>query len=164
MPDDTKRSSQDRDDSGDEVVARQGAHTLEIGENGLYLLVGLALIVAALLVLAAMIYNAVVDLDDGVQSAVITALDSLLIVFILLELLAGVRATIVNRLIVAEPFLVAGIIASIKEIILLSIKATPGGDDFDDSLQEMAVLGVLVLLLAVATFVIRRKEREPSEE
>jgi uncharacterized membrane protein (DUF373 family) len=154
----------ERQDPEDLAVARQGSRTLEIAENGLYLLVGLALVVAALLVLAAMVFNAVVDLDDGVQAAVVAALDSLLIVFILLELLAGVRATIVNRLLVAEPFLVAGIIASIKEIILLSLKATPGGEDFDDALQEMGVLGVLVLLLAVATFVIRRKEREPAEE
>ena len=105
---------------------------------------------AALLVLGAMVVDVVADIGDGIRPVVIEALDSLLIVFILLELLAGVRATIVSHQLVAEPFLVAGIIASIKEIILLSLKATPGDETFDDSLQEIGVLGVLVLLLAVA--------------
>jgi uncharacterized membrane protein (DUF373 family) len=159
-----RRPDNGNDNGRDTAVTSGGSRVLEVAENGLYLVVGMALVVAAVLVLAAMVFNTVVDLDDGVQAAVVTALDSLLIVFILLELLAGVRATIVNRLLVAEPFLVAGIIASIKEIILLSLKATPGGEEFTDALWEIGVLGVLVLLLSVATFVIRRKEREPSEE
>ena len=146
------------------VVARRATEGLEVAEKAIYLLVGSALVIGALLVLGVMVYHLVVDLSDGVIDAVIAALDALLIVFILLELLAGVRATIVNRQLVAEPFLVAGIIASIKEIILLSLKAEPGASSFDDSLQEIGLLGVLVLLLAVATFIVRRKEREPAEE
>ena len=154
----------DTDERTESTPADQGARGLETAEGYLYLLVGLALVLAALLVLGAMVVDVVADIGDGIRPVVIEALDSLLIVFILLELLAGVRATIVSHQLVAEPFLVAGIIASIKEIILLSLKATPGDETFDDSLQEIGVLGVLVLLLAVAAFVVRRKEREPSEE
>jgi len=44
-------------------------------------------------------------------------------VFIIVELLSAVRVTVLKRELVAEPFLLVGIIASIKEIVVLSVKA-----------------------------------------
>ena len=87
-------------------------------------------------------------------------------VFILLELLAGVRATMAERKLVAEPFLIVGIIASIKEIIVISLEV--GGDDFDaqafsQAMTEIGVLGALIVALALAGLLVRRKEREPAE-
>jgi hypothetical protein len=67
---------------------------------------------------------------------------------------------------VAEPFLLVGIIASIKEIVVLSVEAagvTAGGAEFRDRMVEIAVLGVLVVLLGVTSWLLRRKEREPDE-
>ena len=73
----------------------------------------------------------------------------------------------VERKLVAEPFLVVGIIASIKEIVVIALetKKENGLDDaaFQASLAEIGVLGMLILLLAAAGYLVRRKEREPSE-
>ena len=52
---------------------------------------------------------------------------------------------------VAEPFLLVGIIASIKEIVLIAAAPPPDGDDFDkfrDSMVEIGVLTGVVLLLS----------------
>lgn len=138
---------------------------IETGENIAYTLVGAALAVAAFMVLAAVVHHLVLDLRDGTEDAVKAALDGLLLVFILLELLAGVRATIAERKLIAEPFLIVGIIASIKEIVVLSLDAEPGsgGSTFDDGMVAIGVLGGLVLVLAAATYLVRRKEREPQE-
>ena len=83
-----------------------------------------------MVVLVAVGYHLVQDFDKGVEKAITTALDGLLLVFILLELLAAVRATMTEHKLVAEPFLVAGIIASIKEIIVVTLgaKETMGQD------------------------------------
>jgi uncharacterized membrane protein (DUF373 family) len=105
------------------------------------------------------------DVGDGALDAVATALDGLLLVFILIELLAAVRATMAERRLVAEPFLIVGIIASIKEIVVVSLEAGDlEGDALIDATVEIAVLGGVVLVLALATFLVRRKEREPAEE
>ena len=65
---------------------------------------------------------------------------------------------------VAEPFLIVGIIASIKAIVVTSLEAGDlHGEAFDDAMLEIGVLGGVVLLLAVASFLVRRKEREPAE-
>jgi uncharacterized membrane protein (DUF373 family) len=87
-------------------------------------------------------------------------------VFIFVELLSAVKATIATRGLVAEPFLIVGIIASIKEIVVLSVKAADdigGGATFRDQLWEIGVLGVVVLLLGVTAWLLRLKEREPEE-
>ena len=84
----------------------------------------------------------------------------------MVELLFAVRSTVEKRELLAEPFLLVGIIASIKEIVVLSVesaKAVGKGADFDDRIVEIAVLGVLVLLLGLTSFLLRRKEREPDE-
>jgi uncharacterized membrane protein (DUF373 family) len=109
------------------------------GEVVLYALVGLLLVVSAAVALVATGYNLVQDADEDALSAVAASLDGLLLVFILIELLGAVRATVSERQLLAEPFLIVGMI-------------------------EIGVLGGVVLLLAVASFLVRRKEREPAEE
>ena len=152
----------------EEPVARPADRVLNIGEDIVYILSGILLLGAAVAVLVAVAYHLVKDLDGGVEKSITTALDGLLLVFILLELLAAVRATMTEHKLVAEPFLVAGIIASIKEIIVaaLGAKETIGQDSpaFDDAMTKIGILGGVVLLLALATFLVRRKEREPEEQ
>jgi hypothetical protein len=78
-----------------------------------------------------------------------------------------VRSCLRSHEIVAEPFLIVGILAGIKEIVVLSVEAaeqvTEDADAFGRSLVEISVLTVLVLALALSAFLLRRKEREPEE-
>ena len=56
--------------------------------------------------------------DDFGSDVVVEVLDTLLLVFVFVELLGAVRVTIREQKLVAEPFLLVGIIASIKEIVV----------------------------------------------
>ena len=131
-------------------------------EDVLYGLVSLLLVVSALVVLVEATHTLVTELDDGALKTVEHALDSLLIVFILIELLSAVRITIVERHLVAEPFLLVGIIASIKEIVVTGVFAAEGAD-VSDTMLQIGVLGAVVLGLSVSSLLLRRKEREPEE-
>lgn len=148
------------------IYTRIGNTTLEVAEGIVYIGIAILLAITAvsLLVLAA---RSVVPLfTEDTSNVALEVLDTLLLVFIVVELLFAVRATVAKRELLAEPFLLAGIIASIKEIIVLSVKAaeTAGmGPEFRDQMLEIGVLGVLVLLLGVTAFLLRRKEREPGE-
>ena len=137
---------------------------MHVTEGVVYAVVGLLLVVAAVLTLGAVGYELFDELDEGTLDAVTAALDGLLLVFILVELLGAVRATVRERKLVAEPFLVVGIIASIKEIVVVSLKASEmHGDEFADAMTEIGVLAGVVLLLGITSFLVRRKEREPEE-
>lgn len=136
---------------------------LRWAEDLIYALVAITLVGCAGLVLADTVYDLVTKTgDDGVTKAMQSVLDSLLIVFILVELLSAVRSTLEERRLVAEPFLLVGIIATIKEIVVVSAFAEKGRD-VPESMLEVGVLGAVLVGLSLATYMLRRKEREPEE-
>ena len=151
-----------------EPIARPVDLVLRYAENVVYALAGVLLVASAVIVLVAVAFHLAKDLSGGTEQAVIAAVDGLLLVFIVLELLAGVRATITEHKLVAEPFLIVGIIASIKEIVVVTLQAKDSrgraGDAFEDAIIEIGVLGGVVLVLSAASFIVRRKEREPQED
>ena len=144
-----------------------GNRVLQVVEDTIYVLVAVLLSAAALVVLVTAGIELVGSIGKGVKSAVLEVLDSLLLVFIFVELLFAVRATLAKREIVAEPFLLVGILAAIKEIVVLSVTAAEEyigkGPEFARAMVEVGLLGGLVLLLAAATILLRKKEAEPEE-
>lgn len=147
-------------------ASRLGARALGVAEDVLY--VGIAVLLTATgLVL---LWFSAVELVDlvraGSASTAVEILDSLLLLFIVVELQFAVRTTLAKRELVAEPFLLVGILASIKEIVVLSVKAAEevgNGAAFDDRLLQIGLLGVLVLVLGATAWLMRLKEREPDE-
>ena len=146
---------------------RLGNRTLVLVEDLIY--VSIAMLLAAGAVV--LVVRAAIELVSGARAdgadALVETLDAILLVFIFVELLYAVRITLKERQIVAEPFLVAGILVCIKEIIVLSVKA-PGeyidkGPQFARAMVEIGLLGLMVLVLAAAAVVLRRKENEPEE-
>ena len=151
-----------------EPIADPADRVLRIAENVVYATAGVLLAGGAAMVLAAVGWHLVKDVGSGVEGGVTSALDGLLLVFILLELLAGVRATMKEKKLVAEPFLIVGIIASIKEIVVLTLESKEvyrtDNPAFENAMTEIGVLAGVIVLLALASFLVRRKEREPEED
>ena len=135
---------------------------LERAEQIVYVGVGILLVGSALIVLGNAVYKLATDIDEGVSEAIQAMLDALLVTFILVELLSAVRATLSQRELVAEPFVLVGIIATIKELVVL---AAFGAEELEpeDLALELGTLAGVLLALAVAAWLLRRKEREPEE-
>jgi uncharacterized membrane protein (DUF373 family) len=145
---------------------RIGNGLLLFTEDAIYVGIAAVLSVGA----GALLVSAVRQLtglgDGSTNEVVLEVLDTLLLVFIVVELLFAVRTILGKREVVAEPFLIVGIIASIKEIIVLSVEAAGyvGNEDkFTQAIIEVGVLGGLVLVLAASAILLRAKEREPQE-
>lgn len=144
------------------------SRSLRMAENVIYILVSIVLVGAALVLLAEAAYDLATTLGDDIPKAVRETLDTLLLVFILVELLSATRETMNERKIVAEPFLLVGIIASIKEVVVLGIgaKEDVGKDTqaFESAMLGIGTITALLLVLSVAILLVRRKEREPEED
>ena len=139
---------------------------LEVAENVVYAGIALFLVLAAPALLVPAARTTWSLTGDLSQAPMLELLDVLLLVFIVVELLFAVRTTVERRELVAEPFLLVGIIASIKEIVVLSVEAASAlgeGAEFRDRIVEIGLLGVLVVLLGLTSYLLRRKEREPDE-
>lgn len=140
---------------------------LRLVEDVVYGLICLILTAGALALLAKAAYDLATGAAGDVTATIKDMLDTLLLVFIVVELLSAVRTTMAERQLLAEPFLLVGVIATIKEIVIGSLEAKDlAGEDaaaFNDVMVEIGVLGGVLLVLALATFLLRRKEREPEE-
>ncbi len=150
-------------------IRRTVDRLLALAEDVVYVGACLVLLAGALALLAKAGWDLTTGLyeetGEGTTATATTVLDTLLLVFVLVELLAAVRVTLSERQLLAEPFLLVGVIATIKEIVVSSTMAKDkaGTGEFDDIAIEIGVLSALLLVLAVSLFLLRRKEREPEE-
>jgi uncharacterized membrane protein (DUF373 family) len=142
------------------------AALLGYGEFLIDTVVALALIVGGTILLGVVVYDFVRDLGQGPFIAVVLELLSgLLLVFIFTELITTIRVVIARRRVVVEPFLIVGIVAAVRRLIVISAEAENllGTAEFRDVMLEIGVLAVTVLLLGVTVLVLRIKRSEDDE-
>jgi uncharacterized membrane protein (DUF373 family) len=134
-------------------------------ELSVYIVIAAVLVGGAVTLLVQTIASFVEHLDEGVVTAATELLSTLLLVFVFVELVGAVRAIIRERRLLAEPFLLVGIIASIKEIVVIAGAETPSDDfkHFRNAMIEIGVLAGVTLVLALAALLLRMREREPTE-
>lgn len=159
-----KRPGTKRERTADQQgrIAMGTTQGLHIAEDIVYALTALLLTGGALIVLGVAVYHFAKDVSKGVEDAIEGTLNSLLIVFILVELLSAVRQAIDEHTLVAEPFLLVGILAAIKEMVVVSTFKIEA-QKTSDVVLKIGVLGAVVIGLALATFILRRRQREPKE-
>ncbi|MFN2502999.1 MAG: phosphate-starvation-inducible PsiE family protein [Acidimicrobiales bacterium] len=162
-------SKEERVDRAEEETARQQSRIAGLTDQGLhvvedvvYALTAVFLVCGAFIVLGVSAYHFVIDVSKNVKEAIEVALEWLLIVFILVELLSAVRAAIKEHKLVAEPFLLVGILAAIKEMVVVATFRIET-QKTSDSVLKIGVLGGVVVALALASLVLRRSQREPEE-
>jgi uncharacterized membrane protein (DUF373 family) len=151
-------------------LARSADTVIMYVEMVIYAIVSVVLVIGAAALLVEAVKSFFEDLDDGVLWAATQMLSVLLLVFVFVELLGAVRSTIRQRQLVAEPFLLVGIIAAIKEIVLIggTERVIATSDElFRRSMIEIGVLAGVVLLLAISTLLLRtsaaRRGEPPSD-
>lgn len=127
-------------------------------EDGIYVVVSLLLVVAGAVVLWSAVTNFASAVGKG-QDPLLDVLDKGLILFIIAELLHTVRVTIQQRTLVAEPFLIVGLIAGIRRLLILTAQATQSNKNtFDWQHQgiELTLLIGLVLVMTAAVILYHR--------
>jgi uncharacterized membrane protein (DUF373 family) len=157
----------------DEKIRVHFGDYLGIAEVTIYSVLAVLLFITAL----ATIGNAGKILWEGVSHWTIAAetlrvLDQLLVVLMLVEILHTVRISIRSHYLVTEPFLVVGLIASIRRILVITLEAatlTKGGtwsvegaSIFRASMIELGLLGSLVLVLVFSITLLRRFAPPPE--
>ena len=162
----TKQSHEDEEDEDEEGRQRFADRVLLFLEDAVYWAISAVLVVGSVALLVAQ-FNTLLRLKEAPAKVVmLEVLDGLLLIFIFVELLYAVRSCLRFHEIVAEPFLIVGILAGIKEIVVLSVEAATlldKGPDFARAVVEIGVLGAVVLVLALAAFVLRERRRDTAD-
>ncbi len=138
------------------------AQHVSVMETVLYVAVGTLLIVAATLG----VFQAGAGLWRGITGGTtgnsgLLALDQLLLVLMLVEILHTVRISIRTQTLTMVPFLIVGLIATIRRVLVITVHAarlaeqghTMTSDQvisFRDSMIELGVLAVLILVFVLS--------------
>jgi hypothetical protein len=88
------------------------------------------------------------------------ALDALLLVLMIVELLHTIRLFIMEHALVPEPFLIVALIAGVRRVLILTTEASQyiqtKPEQFRMAMLEMGLLVVSFLVIAGAIFVLRQ--------
>jgi uncharacterized membrane protein (DUF373 family) len=108
----------------------------------------------------------------AIPTQTLLVLDQLLVVLMLVEILHTVRISIHSHTLVTEPFLVVGLIASIRRMLVITLEAatltkggtwsTEGVSIFRANMIELGLLGVLILILVFSITLLRRHAPPPE--
>jgi hypothetical protein len=136
-------------------------------EHGIYVILGGVLSLTALMALIlaiATLWDGVAHWGDG--SAMLVIIDRLLFVLMLAEILHTVRVSITSGTLNCEPFLIVGLIASIRRVLVITLESSQGNPGnpaehqaaFEASMIELGVLGALILVMVISIYLLRRAE------
>lgn len=138
-------------------------------EGLLYIIVGACLSVAAaggLIQAGTVLWRS--SLGKAPADYGLPVLNQLLLVLMLIELLHTVRISVRSRTLMMEPFLIVGLIASIRRVLVITMQAakmTEQGQpqageganvSFRNTMVELGVLGFLILVFVFAIYLLRR--------
>jgi uncharacterized membrane protein (DUF373 family) len=139
-----------------------------------YLVLGLLLAVVAVLGMfgaVASLWSAVKDF--GAPETLVFTIDRLLLVLMVIEILHTVRVSFRSGALVSEPFLIVGLIASIRRMLVITMESSqvnqPGSwspdskELFDSTMLELTVLGGLILVMAISIAILRRSHRPAAD-
>ena len=155
VDDDVEEDEEDRQRLADRVLSGV--------EDAVYWAIAAVLAVGSVALLVAQFHTMLRLRSAPTSTIMLEVLDGLLLLFIFVELLYAVRACLRSHEIVAEPFLIVGILAGIKEIVVLSVEAATllqKGPEFARAVVEIGVLGGVVLVLSLSAWILRVRRTE----
>jgi phosphate starvation-inducible membrane PsiE len=140
-----------------------------------YILLGLLLAVAAVLGMGGTAILILHSLQTNVdEDSLVIAIDRLLFVLMVVEILHTVRVSFRSGTLVAEPFLVVGLIASIRRVLVITLessqanqygKMTPESQTLlHSTMLELLVLGALILVMVISIYLLRRSGYRSASE
>jgi hypothetical protein len=164
------------EDATESGLVRTSAKLFREIEHGVYIATGVLLSGGAILALggaAAALWRGLGDWTG--TSSILIVIDRLLFVLLLAEILHTVRASIRSGGLTCEPFLIVGLIASIRRVLVITLQTseatkpgvqTPANlDILYQSMIELGVLGALILVLVISLYLVGRIARsDPAVE
>lgn len=138
------------------------ARFLTKAEEYIYLIAGYILVLAAAGLLAiALVEMGARVLEHDYTAAMVHLLDRVLLVLMLAEIIYTVERIARTRQLDAGPFLVIGIIAAIRRMLIITAESANVTDlsssVFRGALTELGLLAATVLLLAISLYLLQKQ-------
>lgn len=138
-------------------------------EDAVYLGIGLLLAASAVALLVSTGVTFVRSVLEGaLATRVVAMLDQVLLVFMIVEILYTVQVSFREHVLVPEPFLIVGLIAALRRVLVLTAEfgelLTRGGPVFQNAMLELGLLTVMILALVLALVLVRKRAPNAAAE
>ena len=77
----------------------------------------------------------------------------------IIEILYTVRLSIKSHSLCAEPFIIVGLIAAIRRILVITVESAHLPEKFNHHMIESAILGGLILIFVISIVLLRKGEK-----
>jgi len=148
-------------------MVKMVAGYLALSERVVLILIAIVLVILAVLLLISTVAAMVQSVMNGsTRDVAIEILDSVLLVMMTMEIVYTVTLSLESHKLSAEPFLIIGVIAAIRRMLVITAESTKienNVDLFRSTLLELGLLAVIVIALAAAMFMIRRSQKFGSD-
>jgi len=140
--------------------ALRAANLLENAESVVLVVIGVALVLVALLLLYSSAYDLNEALHHGaaeIEAKAVSILNTVLLVMMTMEIVYTVAITLKSHTLKAEPFLIIGVIAGIRRMLVITATSTAAAhpEEFRNLLLELGLLAATVVALAGAIWILR---------
>jgi hypothetical protein len=131
-------------------------------EDVAYVGLGLVLAVSALVLLGSVAHSlGRAILFENLSEKIVGLLDQSLLILMIVEILYTLQVSFREHVLVAEPFLVVGLIAAIRRVLLLTAEFSKPAEvveaAFRNVMIELGILTGLILTLVFSLFLLRRQ-------
>jgi uncharacterized membrane protein (DUF373 family) len=151
------------------IGARSGKAFLRV-EFLAYLVLGCLLGMVALLgVYSAAAALWISILERGAALSLVVTIDRILLVLMVIEILHTVRVSFDEGALASEPFLVVGLIASIRRVLVITLESSQAHEPgkwtldsqglFTSTMIELGVLCCLILVMVASIYMLRHSGR-----
>ncbi|MBI5808920.1 MAG: hypothetical protein HZA74_11025 [Ignavibacteriales bacterium] len=132
-------------------------HSLSFVEDVIYVIVALLLTASAIL----LIYNEFISFPEFFKAenqvqTIIEIISKTLLLVMVLEILYTVRITIKEHVLCSEPFLIVGLIAAIRRILIISVETAYFQEKISMYMLEIGVLSGMILVFVVSIVLLKR--------
>lgn len=126
-----------------------------VSENIIYVVVGILLFVVSLF----LIYDITISFFHPAQPGdftrwIVEIIDKILLILMVVEIFYTVHVSFKEHSLHPEPFLIVGLIAAIRRILVISVESAYMPEKFNHHMIEMSILGVLIFLFVISLILI----------
>jgi hypothetical protein len=137
-------------------------------EDVVYIGLGGLLAASALVLLGTAIVAFGRQVASGdMPGGIVALLDQILLVMMIVEILYTVQVSFREHTLAPEPFLIVGLIAATRRVLVLTAEFAElmdrGGDAFRNAMIELGLLTVMILVLVISLALLRRHGPRPAE-
>jgi len=126
-------------------------------EKSILIVIILFLIISSILLIIEEI-NSIISFYGEKQSIkiIIEIISKTLLLLMIIEILITVKISLTEHILSCQPFLIIGLIAAVRRILIISVEIAYVHDMFNHYIIEMGLLILLILIFVIALAILRK--------